>query len=137
MKWEMLILDSLDRNEAVLMDENRNIVSVIKFDSDSIGFVNMLKFLSLLPRNRISITNSWVLREKGAPIELTRYGKISMTSTVRKLMGKGYSPKEIAESTGFNQTSVDELYSRIHKKYISESPIRKDTNNVAQRPFLN
>jgi hypothetical protein len=75
---------------------------------------DFLKFLAILPANRIKILNANVLINKGVPYELTTYGKISKTNTIRKL-SRDYSPKQISQITGMSEKIVGEIHSRLKR----------------------
>lgn len=109
MNWSIVITDGL-RNEAILY-ENDTILGTVAF----YNLKDFLKFLAILPANRIKIENSYVLVNKGVPYELTTYGKISKTNTIRKLSAEGYVPKQISQMTGMGEKIVGEIHSRLKR----------------------
>jgi len=109
MNWHLVIRDGL-HNEA-LFYENGTCLGSVTFNS----LKDFLKFLSILPANRIKIKNSYVLVNKGVPYVLNPQGTISKTNTIRKLTTEGYSPKSISELTGMSEKIVSEIHSRMKR----------------------
>jgi hypothetical protein len=109
MNWHLMITDGL-YNEALFYEEDKCLGS-IRFNN----LKDFLKFLSILPNNRIKINNPCVLVKKGVPIEISIHGKISKTNTIRKLSAEGHSPKMISELTGMSEKLVWEIHSRLKR----------------------
>jgi hypothetical protein len=109
MDWHLVITDGL-HNEA-LFYENDVCLGSVNFNS----LKDFLKFLSILPTNRIKIKNQYVLVNKGVPFELNNHGTISKTNTIRKLSAEGHSPKTISELTGMSEKIVWEIHSRMKR----------------------
>jgi hypothetical protein len=109
MNWNLKIDN---RDNAASIYDGETMIGIINFEAD---LPNFLKFLSLLPRNRIKVINPQMLKEKGVPLELTAYGKLSITNTIKKLIDF-CTPTEIAQATGIPEKTVNEYFSRLRSK---------------------
>jgi hypothetical protein len=109
MQWNLKIIE-IDGVSLAHFYEEEEKIGEVSFDRTE----DFLKFLSILPRNRIKVLDTKVLIERGVPICLTQYGSISITATIRALMDN-YSSKEICEMTGFTEKIVNEIYCKLKK----------------------
>jgi hypothetical protein len=111
MNWHLIISDKT--NGAMIFESDGTAFRELGFvEFTYLG--DFLKFLSILPQNRVKIDNPETLINKGVPFELTKEGKISKTSTIRKL--NNYTSREISALTGMNEKVVSEIYSRMKRK---------------------
>lgn len=108
MKWTFKINNSVDRNLGRFYNGN-NILGMIEF----FELRDFLQFLAILPRNKIKIEGWQILKLRGVPLELTEYGALSITNTVRELNKVGYTPVQISNLTGIDEQRISQYVSRM------------------------